>query len=61
MEYEHNILGPDGKIITRNFSRLLKKIFWVFTRGGEWVLEYILSIKNDKYKAYTLKTKFGRN
>ena len=27
MEYEHNILGPDGKIITR-------KIFRVFTRGA---------------------------
>ena len=34
MEYEYNILGPDGKIITKNFSRLLKKIFRVFTRGG---------------------------
>ena len=33
MEYEHNILGPHGKIITRNLSRLPRKIFRVFTRG----------------------------
>ena len=26
MEYEYNILGPNSKNITRNFSRLLKKI-----------------------------------
>ena len=33
MEYEHNSLGPDGKIIIRNLSILPRKIFRVFTRG----------------------------
>ena len=42
MEYEHNILGPDGKIITRNLSRLPKKIFRVFSRGVMVRLRYLV-------------------
>ena len=57
MEYEHNILDPDGKIITRNLSRLPRKIFRVFTRGVGAYLYWKLWINamNEKSLNFILK------